>query len=491
MLKAYEFKVKSCNFVKKMLNFKKVSDADMVHLYVKDVLRECDGTLFCGDESLELKSFSKDTRTIQPNDVYLGIQGETFDGNKFYLKALEQGASCCILDSFDPKEFDHHYLDRTIILVKDTVEALQRLATYKRNQVSIPVIAVTGSAGKTSTKDMIADILNQKYCVLKTPGNLNGQIGLPLNILELQDEEVMVLEMGMNDFGQISKLTAIAKPTIGVITNIGTAHIGILGSRENILKSKLEILEGMAPGSSLVINHDNDLLSKLSFQDYKVYGCGINQPSDYVASHLNVLNQLSEFDVSYDNQCYSVSLPAMGNAFIMDSLLAIAVGDLLDLTPSQIRAGLQNFKLNGNRMEFIKVQNGITIINDTYNSNYEALVSAIDTLKQYSGNRKVAVLGDVLELDDFASDIHFQIGEIPSLQSVDAIFLNGEHAKYILDGALNQGISKDQIFYFDNKADMVQMLLQFLQDGDTILIKASHGMRFDEIVDQLKESYRV
>lgn len=458
---------------------------------MKDVLRECNGTLFCGSNDLELKSFSKDTRTIKPGDVYFGIQGETFDGNEFYLKALESGASCCILDHFDESTLDDIYRDRTIIIVKDTVDVLQKLASYKRSNVSIPVVAVTGSAGKTSTKDMIAEVLKEKYRVLKTPGNLNGQIGLPLNILALQDEEVMVLEMGMNDFGQISKLTMVAKPTIGVITNIGTAHIGILGSRENILKSKLEILEGMEKGSSLIINQDNDLLSNLSLTDYKIYGCGIEQKSDYSASNLRVLEQLSEYEVSYGKEQYKVSLPAMGSAFVMDSLLAIAVGNLLDLTPSQITAGLQNFRLNGNRMEFIKMPNHITIIDDTYNSNYEALVSAIDTLKQYSGVRKIAVLGDVLELDEFAKDIHFQIGTIPSLKSVDAIFLNGEHAKNIMDGALAQGILPEKIFYFEEKSELESAILRYIQNGDTILVKASHGMHFEEIVTKLKESYLV
>lgn len=463
----------------------------MVSLTVLDVLRECNGTLFCGDEQLVLKRFSKDTRTIQEGDVYLGIQGDNFDGNSFYLEALQKGAQCCILDHFDENALPHEYMDRTIILVPDTVDALQRLAKYKRSFVSIPVIAVTGSAGKTSTKDMIAEILKQKYRVLKTPGNLNGQIGLPLNILALEDEEVMVLEMGMNDFGQISKLTSIAKPTIGVITNIGTAHIGILGSRENIMKAKLEILEGMDHGSTLILNHDNDLLSSLKLSDYSILGCSIEDESDYSVSNLKILENLSMFDVSYRNESYSVSLPAMGSAFVMDSLLSIAVADFLGLTQEQIQKGLQQFVLSGNRMEIISMKDQMTVINDTYNSNYEALVSALDILKRYSGQRKIAVLGDVLELEEFSKEIHQKIGEIPDLKDVDLLFLNGENARYIRDGALQMGMHEDCIFYFESKEKLEQVLMEELKPMDTVLVKASNGMKFNEIVDKLKESYLV
>lgn len=464
----------------------------MVQLSVSDVLRECNGTLYCGDENISLARFSKDTRTIQEGDVYLGIQGENFDGNAFYLDALQKGASCCILDSFSEETFEEKYHNRTIILVSDTIDAIQKLAAYKRSLIDIPVVAVTGSAGKTSTKDMIAEVLKQKYHVYKTPGNLNGQIGLPISILELQDEEVMVLEMGMNDFGHISKLTNIAKPTIGVITNIGTAHIGILGSRENILKAKMEILEGMEEGSYLVLNGDNDLLSTINLSNYHIVRCTMEDKDyPYRVHHISIEEQKSHYDVEYFKEHYPVTIPAMGTAFIMDSLLAIAVGNLLGVSPQGIQEGLQNFRLTGNRMEFIRCPKDITIINDTYNSNYEALLSALETLRQSSGVRKIAVLGDVLELEDYAKDIHYQIGSIPSLSSVDYLLLNGENARYIQDGAKDQGISEDKIFYFDNKKDLEDFLLHTIQSGDTILVKASNGMKFKEIVDKLKESYLV
>ena len=225
----------------------------MKDITVSDMIRICDGTLVCGKQDSLCRHFSKDTRTLQPGDVYVGIQGETINGSTFYTQAIEKGASVCLLENV---EVDTNVIlqhpEVSIVMVEDTVKALQQLASYKRMQYQIPVIAITGSVGKTSTKDMVASVVSQKYKVLKTQGNYNNHIGLPLTILELQQEEALVVEMGMSALGEISVLTQIAKPTICVITNVGTSHIGKLGSRENILKAKLEILEGMQPGGVLL-----------------------------------------------------------------------------------------------------------------------------------------------------------------------------------------------------------------------------------------------
>jgi len=464
----------------------------MKQLKVSDVLRECRGFLFFGNENLVLESFSKDTRTIQCGEVYLGIAGETYDGNDFYELALEKGASCCILDHFSPQNFNQaKYGDRTIIVVDDTIQALQDLAAYKRTLVDIPVVAVTGSVGKTSTKDMIASVLSQKYNVLKTPGNLNGQIGMPLSILHLKDEEVMVLEMGMNDFGHIERLTRVAKPTIGVITNIGTAHIGILGSRENILKAKLEILHGMKAGRQLVINYDNDLLSKLDLPDYEIHTCGIHSDSEYQGGEIEIHISSSDYVVKYHQQQENIQLPVMGEAFVMNSLLAVAVGDLLGLTSQEIKKGLEEFEMVGNRMEIVSLKDKMILINDSYNSNLEALKSVLGVLAKYPGKRKIAVLGDVLEMNEFAESIHEQIGMIPALQLADAIFLAGENAIYIQDGAIKQGFDPNKIFYFQTNEALEQALFQYLEPEDTILVKSSKGMKFSEIADKIKESYRL
>lgn len=462
----------------------------MINITVSDVLRECMGTLICGEESLVLNHFSKDTRTLKPNDVYLGIKGENFDGNSFYEEALEKGASCCILDHFDISSFSKEkYKEATIIVVEDTILAIQKLASFKREQLNIPVIAITGSAGKTSTKDMMASVLSQKYRVFKSPGNLNGQIGLPLNILAFQDEEIMILEMGMNELSQISTLSNIAKPTIGVITNIGTAHIGILGSRENILKAKLELLDGMALNSDLIINQDNDLLSQTSFLDYCVHRCGKDNSSEYRVFDIQLKDNQSTFMVSYHQKEYKFSIPIMSNIFVSNSIFAIAAGDLLGLSEEEIQKGLSSVSITSNRMEKFFLKNDITVIDDTYNSNYEAIESALETLKEEVGKRKIAVLGDVLEMNEYAKEMHQKIGHITHLKEMDAIFLTGESSFYIMEGAKEQGISSNQIFYFDSIEKLIDSLFTFLKEGDTVLVKASNGMNFQKIVDKLKESY--
>ena len=453
-------------------------------LQVRQILTICEGVLISGDENRVIKSYSKDTRTLKKGDCYVGIKGESFDGNKFWKEALEKGASACILDSFEGKIDDDS--EDTIILVKDTVKALQDLATYVRESLNIPVIAVTGSVGKTSTKDMIAAVLEEKYKVLKSPGNLNGQIGLPLNILSYQDEEVMVLEMGMNDFGQIKKLSLIAKPTIGVITNIGTAHIGILGSRENILKAKLEILEGMNENSSLVINADNDLLSQISLKNHPIIKCSIEKKADFQAEKIEVTKEKTQFEVLYENKKIKIDLPLMGKIFVSNALLAIAVGSLLSISMLQIKHGLESLNKDQNHMKFLSLKNNITLIDDTYNSNFEAVESALKTLLKYPGKRHIAVLGDILELEEFSEEIHRKIGSLQELLELDALFLQGNASKYILESAMENQMNSHKIFYFESQESLVEELKQMMQAGDVILLKASNSMHFDHITKSLQ-----
>ncbi len=456
-------------------------------LTVKEIAKICDGSLLCGDENLIIDSYSKDTRTIKQGDCYVGIKGENFDGNKFWEKAFEKGAKACILDSFEGKlDDDSKY---TILLVKNSVEALQTLATYVREQLNIPVVAVTGSVGKTSTKDFISAVLEQKYKVLKSPGNLNGQIGLPLNILSYQDEDVMVLEMGMNDFGQISTLSRIAKPTIAVITNIGTAHIGILGSRENILVAKLEILDGMEKGTPLIINTDNDLLVNLKCEDHSLITCGILSEAMYKGRDIQVLDNKTLYQVEYQNQNYSIELPLIGEVFALNSLLAVAVGDLLRLSKEEIQKGLANINTSDNHMRIFTLKNKATIIDDCYNSNLEALKSALKTLINFKGKRHIAILGDILELDSFSKDIHLEIGSLEEIKQLDFLLLTGKDAKYIQEGALNNNVKQEKILYFSNQEDLLKELKSLIKEDDVVLVKASNGMHFKNIVSSLEEEF--
>ncbi len=458
-------------------------------LTIKKIIEICDGRLISGKDTIEVESYSKDTRTLKKKDCYIGIKGDTFNGNEFWKKAKENGASACILDSFEGALIEDDSFP--IVLVKDTVTALQQIASYVRNRLDIPIIAVTGSAGKTSTKDMIASVLSEKYKVYKTPGNLNGQIGLPLSILEVKEEQIMVLEMGMNGFGMISNLTHIAKPDIAVITNIGTAHIGILGSRENILKAKLEILEGMKENSPVIINNDNDLLQNLTLETHPIITCGIDTVSDYMACNIQVgINQTS-FDIPFNGENEHITLPMMGNVFVSNALLSIAIGDYFHISFEQIKRGLEKVIISENRMAVVPLKNHITLINDTYNSNYEALVNALNILKEYTGKRKIAVIGDMLEMDDFAEEIHRKVGKLPIMKNFDFILLYGESTKYIQLELEEQKMDPKKIYHFEKLEDLKNYIFQNLQPEDTILLKASKAMHFHELALELEEKLAI
>ena len=441
-------------------------------LTVKKILEITKGQLITGDENLEIESYSKDTRTIKKNDCYIGIKGETFDGNLFWKDAKEKGACACLLDSFEGKIEEKDPF--TIILVSDTIAAIQALAHYVRIESHAKVVAITGSAGKTSTKDMIASVLKEKYKILKTPGNLNGQIGLPLNILAYKDEPVWVLEMGMNDFGQLKELSSIASPDVAVITNIGTAHIGILGSRENILKAKLEILEGMNDKGVLVLNGDNDLLKTVK-TDLKQVTFGLESSNDIVATDIKMDGEKTICKIENNE----IEIPVMGEVFVYNALAAYAVGKLFSLTPEEIKNGIASFQMSNNRMNTIKTAK-FTIINDTYNANPDSVKSAIKTLGTFK-NRKVAILGDMLELGENEIKYHQEIGEFCN-EKIDVLITIGVLSKNMFDK-----FTKEK-YYFKTNEEAETKLKDILKQDDVILVKASHSMKLDTIVNFLKEN---
>ncbi len=301
---------------------------------LKDLANICNGYILCGDENIICNTFSKDTRTIKPNDIYIGIKGETFDGNEFYNQAFKNKASACILEaSFEDKITNK---DNPILIVENSVEALKLMAIAKLKEYNIPLVAVTGSVGKTSTKEMIYSVMSKKYKVLKTEGNENNDIGLPLTILRLKDHTAAIIEMGMNHLNEISYLSKIANPDLAVITNVTSAHIGNLGSMENILKAKLEIIDGLKENGTLIINNDNEYLKKADIKVNK-FTCGINEASDIKATNIEFKNDLATFDINYNNQINSFKCNFKTEPFILNSLLAIAVGIKLNIDMSDIK----------------------------------------------------------------------------------------------------------------------------------------------------------
>ena len=450
---------------------------------VKEILKVTKGKMLFGNEELEVENFSKDTRTIQKGDIYIGIKGEKFDGSNFWNQALDAGATAVIISNIQiSKEEKEKYKDKTIIQVEDTFEALYEIAKYKRRLYNIPVIAITGSVGKTSTKDIIASVVSQKYKTLKTEGNNNNNIGLPLTILKLKDHEALVVEMGMNHFGEISLLTNIAKPTLAVITNIGTSHIGNLGSRENILKAKLEILEGMKI-PRVIINNDNDLLHKwyLENKQYQIVTYGINNDSSNMAENIEYNETGSKFVLKPDDE--QIDVPVGGEAFVYNSLAAISVGKLLNIPLTEIKEGIKKFELSKMRLDIQKTEQGYTIINDCYNANYDSMKSAIEYLRNIEGKRKIAVLGDMLELGEYSKELHEKVGLEVAKNKIDILITVGKEAENIARVAKDNGI--EHVYTFDNNNEATEKLKKIIAVDDVALIKASNSMNFKEIVASL------
>ena len=460
----------------------------MKNLTVKDILKVTKGELLLGEENLECKTFSKDTRKIKKGDTYIGIKGETFDGSSFWKQALENGAQAVIIENVEvTKEEKEKFKGKVIIKVKNTLEALYEMAKYKRSLYNIPVVAITGSVGKTSTKDIVANVVGQKYKTLKTIGNNNNNIGLPFTILRMQDEEIAVLEMGMNHFGEISLLTSIAKPTICVITNIGTSHIGNLGSRENILKAKLEILEGNK-NPTIIINNDNDLLHKWYEENKNIKNIltyGINEKSDINAEKMILEPNYSEYECKIDGIENKIKVPIGGEHFVLNSLCALTVGKALGIETKKIIKGIEGFELTKKRMDITTLKGGVKIVNDAYNASFESMKASLKVLSEFKENRKIAVLGDMFELGDFSKELHEKVGHEVVENKIDILICNGENSKNIVEQAKKDGMNKDKIYYFDNKNEILKTLGKIAKPGDIILFKASNGMKFYELAEEI------
>ena len=448
---------------------------------VKDIINITKGNLVYGNENQICEKFVKNTKEIKQGDIFIGFKGEKVDGGKFYEEALKAGAEGCIINKIEGLEIKR-IPNKFVIQVEDTIKAIGQLAKYKREKYNIPVIAVTGSVGKTSTKDIIYSVVSQKYNTLKTQANLNNHIGTPLTILGLKNHEALVVEMGMNHLGELSYLTNIAKPTIAVITNVGTAHIGNLGSRENILKAKLEILEGLQKDGTVIINNDNDLLHKwyLENNKYKTITYGINNQSNYMATDIEYTEEGSKYKI---NQEKEIEVPVKGEAFIYNSLSAVCAGKILEIPEKDIAKGIKEFELSAMRMDIQKSEYGYTIINDCYNANYDSMKAALDALCKMQGERKIAILGDMGELGEYTKELHQKVGKVVAENKIDILITVGEESKQIAETAKQNGVEK--IYSFDEINEAINKAKKILAVGDIVLVKASHYMNFEEIVKAL------
>lgn len=443
-----------------------------------ELLKYSNGEIILDNENKKFNKLSTDTRKIENNNIFLALKGENFNGNKYVKEAFNKGASIAIVDEV---LFDSEEVNGVVIKVKDTKRALLNIAKGYREKLGIKVVGITGSTGKTSTKDLVSAFLSGKYKVFKTKGNFNNEIGLPLMVLELNSSiDVAVLEMGMSDFNEIHNLSECANPDIAMITNIGVSHIENLKTRENILKAKMEITDFFNKDNILILNNEDDMLQTVNSNMYEIVKIGYNQGCDYFAENIKLGKETTSFDFNYNGEKHTITLPMVGAHNVLNALLGIAASYKLGLTVREIKKGLKNLEATSMRLEFIESEKGVEIINDCYNASPDSMKAALDVLKSREGKRKIAILGTMRELGDEASRSHKEVGKYAK-DRVDLLMVCGEH----IDD-FKEGFEKDKIKLYNTKVSLINDLNSIIKPEDVVLVKASRGEKFEEIVEELK-----
>ncbi|HHV29583.1 UDP-N-acetylmuramoyl-tripeptide--D-alanyl-D-alanine ligase [Acetivibrio mesophilus] len=455
----------------------------METLKCEEIIRAVGGTLISGEINTDFNNISTDSRNIKEGDLFVPLVGERFDGHNYIAHSLEQGA----LGSLTQREMESAN-DKVLIKVSDTLKALRDLATYYRQKYKIPFVGITGSVGKTSTKEMVSAVLSKGFNVLKTQGNFNNEIGVPLTVFNLdRSHEAAVVEMGMSGFGEISRLTSIVKPDIAIITNIGVSHIEKLGSKNNILKAKMEIFEGLNEKGLAILNGDDKLLYGLNnLLKFRTVFYGMEEELDYRAYNLESLGERgSTFDIELQGKEYKVRIPVPGIHNVYNALAGIAAGIELGISPEKIIEGIEEFSPGKMRLNILN-HKGLKIINDAYNASPQSMEAAINVLKDIScEGRTFAVLGDMLELGEISHSAHEEVGRYAVSKGIDYIVAVGEYRKNIAHGAIEAGAGEERVFDFKDNADAARFLKEYLKSGDVLLVKGSRGMRMEEIVNIL------
>lgn len=447
-----------------------------MELTFEELLKYCNGKIVVDKEEKMFNTLSTDTRNIKKGNVFLALKGENFNGNKYVKEAFEKGATIAIVDEI---LFDENDVDGVVIKVNEGKKALLDIAKGYREKLGLKVVGITGSTGKTSTKDLVSAFLSGKYKVFKTKGNFNNEIGLPLMVLQLDSSiDVAVLEMGMSDFNEIHNLADCARPDIAMITNIGVSHIENLKTRDNILKAKMEITDFFNKNNVLILNEEDDMLRKVSDKEYKIVKTGYNENYNYYANNIKLTKETTSFDLNFDGKSYRIDLPMVGKHNVSNALLAIAASFELGLTVEEMLNGLKNMEATSMRLEFID-GDGIEIINDCYNASPDSMKAALDVLSNRNG-RKIAILGTMRELGSESSRCHKEVAQYAN-DKVDMLICCGE---FIDD--FKEGFEKEEIKLYNTKVNLINDLNSIIKPGDVILVKASRGEKFEEIVEALK-----
>ena len=454
----------------------------MKHMSIKEIVAACGGTYY-GDSSLLDKNVSGvaiDSRKIEKDWLFIPIKGARVDGHCFIPQVMETGALCTL------SEQDLGNVSYPYILVASCEVALKAIAEHYRTALGIKVVGITGSVGKTSTKEMIASVLSQKYNVLKTAGNFNNEIGVPLTIFNIRDEhEVAILEMGINHFGEMHRLAKMARPDVCVITNIGLCHLEHLIDRDGVLRAKSEIFDFIKDDAAIVLNGDDDKLATVKeVGNKKASFFGLDPSLDAYADNIQSKSlRGTSCSLHVGSLDMDVLIPIPGDHMVYNALAGALVGTKLGLTADEIKAGIEALTPVSGRNNLIATDN-LLIIDDCYNANPISTKASLDVLST-ADNRKVAILGDMFELGENEKDLHYGVGAYAAEKELDILVAIGELSKNTMNGALEKN-SDMKIYHFHTKADFFAEMDNILQKDDAVLVKASHGMEFPEIVEKLR-----
>lgn len=454
----------------------------MKNMTLKEIACACNGTYYGPEENLnkEVSDVVIDSRKVSKDALFVAIKGERVDGHKFIPQVMADGALCSISEKVI-EDADFSY-----IVVESSAKALKDLAAHYRNSLDIKVVGITGSVGKTSTKEMIASVLGEKFNVLKTEGNFNNEIGLPLTVFRIREEhQVAVLEMGISHFGDMEPLASIARPDICVVTNIGFAHLENLKTRDGILQEKTDMFRFMKDNGTIILNGDDDKLCTVEdYNSIKPVFFGVNNDCAFTAENID--------DLGLEGTCATFKTPdsafdahvfVPGSHMILNALAGIAVGHALGMNDADIKNGIEALRPIAGRNNIIKTDK-YTIIDDCYNANPASMKASIDVLKK-ANTRKVAILGDMFELGDEEKEMHAEIGAYAASAPVDVLVCIGDLSRHMEAGA-RKVCSETKIYWYKIKEVFIDDMKDILNDGDTILVKASHGMEFPEIIKNLK-----
>lgn len=436
-------------------------------------------------DGLSFSGVSTDSRTVRAGEIFVALQGERFDGHDFVGDAVKRGATAAIVSK--PNLGIDAAAGIALIQVPDTLEAMGRIAAAHRSLFSIPVVAVTGSVGKTTTKDMTAHILSQRFEVLKTEENYNNEIGVPLTALQLEpSHQAAVFEIAMRGPGEIAYLARIVRPTIGVVTNVGVTHIERLGSAQAIAAAKAELLQEMGPDSVAILNADDEHSACLrGAAKGKVLTFGIERPADVTARDVSMGEMAaSEFRIAAGKEQAPIRLRVPGRHNVLNALAAAAAALEAGASIEDVRKGLEGVTLGKHRLQVLKSARGFTILDDCYNANPASMVAALEVLGQIRADRHMAVVGDMLELGPHAAEMHRDVGRDAATHGLALLVAVGDHAHHLREGALS-GMTPEQVILASDVEQCADIILQGARPGDAVLVKASRAMALERVVEKL------